>query len=158
MSVLDSIVQNNYELSRVAQGSQTLKSVVTFEVAAADSDGSVYRVIESFPSEAVITNILVGNDAITSGTDYDIGFYDVESGSVVDKDILADGLNLSSAHASGSELSGISAVDVADRAKPVYLLLGKTVANKKPAYDLCFTANTVGSVAGTITAIVEYLI
>lgn len=158
MAVEDKIVQNDYELARAAKGSPVLRAVVSFEVAAADDDGSVYRIIEGLPSEAYNINVEVANDAITGGTDYDIGFYDVESGAVVDKDELADGLDLSSAHASGSELSGISAIDVANRAKTVWELLGLTIATRKTAYDLCVTANIVGSGAGTVTLIVTYQI
>lgn len=123
----------------------------TEEVAAADADGDVYRFFRAVPADAKIVDLLVFNDAITAGTDYDIGFYESNSGAVVDKDALLDGGDLSSAHAAGSGLSGISAVDVANLVKPIYELAGHTAATKKPSYDICVTANTVGSAAGTIT-------
>jgi hypothetical protein len=108
-------------------------------------------------ANSIITDVKIGNDKITSGTSYDVGFYNVESGAVVDADELAATLDLSSAHASGSELSAISAVDVANIGKKVYELLGLTASTKAVAYDLCITANTVGSAAGTITVFVEWI-
>lgn len=160
MAVVDKyVILDTYPnaISANAGGSGDLrKSVISFEVAAADDDGSVYRLMQ-INANSIITDIKIGNDEITSGTSYDVGFYNVESGAVVDADELAATLDLSSAHASGSELSGISAVDVANRGKKVYELLGLTSTTKAVAYDLCITANTVGSAAGTITVFVEWI-
>lgn len=144
-------------ISAIAGGSGDLrKAVISFEVAAADDDGSVYRLMP-ISANSIITDVKIGNDEITAGTSYDVGFYNVESGAVVDADELGAALNLSSAHVSGSELSGISAVDVANRGKKVYELLGLTATTKAAAYDLCITANTVGTAAGTITVFVEWI-
>jgi hypothetical protein len=160
MAVVDKyVILDTYPnaISANAGGSGDLrKSVISFEVAAADDDGSVYRLMQ-INANSIITDVKIGNDKITSGTSYDVGFYNVESGAVVDADELAATLDLSSAHASGSELSGISAVDVANRGKKVYELLGLTSTTKAVAYDLCITANTVGSAAGTITVFVEWI-
>jgi hypothetical protein len=140
-----------------ANGAGSLRRmIVSFEVAAADDDGSVYRIAQ-IPAHSIITNVQIANDAITGGNDYDIGFYGTDYGAVVDVDELADGLDLSSAHVSGSELSGISAVDVANRGKQVYDLLGLTAQTRAEAYDLAVTANTAGSAAGTVTVIVDYI-
>lgn len=160
MAVVDKyVILDTYPnaISANAGGSGDLrKSVISFEVAATDDDGSVYRLMP-ISANSIITDVKIGNDDITSGTSYDVGFYNVEGGAVVDKDELGAALNLSSAHASGSELSGISAVDVANRGKKVYELLGLTATTKAAAYDLCITANTVGTAAGTITVFVEWI-
>lgn len=146
-----------YSISANAGGSGDLRSaVISFEVAAADDDGSVYRLMQ-INANSIITNVKFCNDAITAATDYDFGFYDVESGAVVDADELADGLDISSGNASGSEASAMTAVDIANRGKKVYSLLGKTASTKAVAYDLAITANTVGTAAGTVTVFVEYL-
>lgn len=166
MSVINAYMDANYVAGKLADaaqlvGSPSRKMVATFEVAAADSDGSIYRVFKGLNPNIVVTNILVGNDAITSGTDYDIGLYGVldydNVGAVVNANVFADGLNLSSAHVSGSELSGISNVDVANRGKRLYEIAGHTSITKLPGYDLAVTANTVGSAAGTITVLLEYV-
>jgi len=137
-------------------GVPIVMAVITVTIASGDSDNSVYRLIKDLPSSAQIIDIKVGNTAITSGTDYDIGFHGVNYGTVVDKDILADGLNLSSAHAGGAELSGIGKVTADIRYKRVFELLGCTLANRQANYDLTLTANTVGSADGTVVVIVTY--
>lgn len=128
----------------------------TEEIAAADDNGSVYRFFKNFPDTAVIHKIEVANDAITDGTDYDFGVYTTDSGAVVDKDLLADGVDLSSANAIGSEASLLTAIDAADLKKPLFELAGKTSANRVGSYDLCLTGNTVGTAAGTVTIAVYF--
>lgn len=167
MAVIDAYQNADYVAGKLADAAQLLgspvrKMVGTFEVAAADSDGSKYRVFKALSPDIIITDIKVGNDAITGGTVYDIGLYGVLDydgiGAVVSANCFANDLDMSSAHASGSELSGISAVDVANRGKRLYQIAGHTQLTKLPAYDLVVTAATVGSGAGTITLIVEYVI
>ncbi len=121
---------------------------VTFEVAAADDDLSVYRVCR-VPSNAVIKSIAVWNDAITSGTDYDIGLYDINSGAVVDKDLFTDGSTMATAR---DNVEQLTAPAIEEIHKPIweYAALSLTKDPKKE-YDLAVTANTVGTAAGTIT-------
>ena len=78
-------------------GAQTFTAVGTAVVVAADDNGSVYRVLADIPSNAVPINICIHHGPITGGTDYDLGLYGVNSGAVVDNDILADGGDLSTA-------------------------------------------------------------
>ena len=130
----------------------------TFEVAAADDDGSVYRVFKNVNPHILVLKVDVTNDAITSGTDYDIGLYETGvAGTVLDKDVLADGLDLSSANAVGSELSGLSAVDAANAEKALFELVSESIGALKGGYDIAVTANTVGSAAGTVSLAVWYL-
>lgn len=132
---------------------------VTFEIAAADSDGSIYRLFKSLDPCLIPISVEIYNDAITGGTDFDLGFYEtVEAGgAVIDKDVLKDGADLSSAHASGSALDGLGSVDVADRVKRIFELCGHTLTTRKPGYDMALTANTVGSGAGTVTVIAIFV-
>lgn len=121
----------------------------TFEVAAADDDGSIYK-LANVGSNMIPLWVKVNNDAITGSTDWDLGFY-TEAGVVVDKDILANTLDLSSAHVFGSELDAMENLGVEKAGQKVWEILGKTVNNKDNAYVLALTANTVGSAAGTVT-------
>lgn len=127
----------------------------TFEVAAADDNGSVYGLFR-LPAELVLTELEVWNDAITLGTDYDIGLYLVGGqttgpGAVITKDVFLNGGDMSSARAS-APLDGLSALAIEYRGiRKIYEHAGHTMATKKPEYALCVTANTVGSAAGTIT-------
>jgi hypothetical protein len=122
----------------------------TFEVAAADDDGSIYK-LAKLGANLVPLQLKVNNDAITAGTDYDLGLYK-EDGVVADKDLFADGADLSSAHAMGSELDGLTNLGIENVGKCLYELLGLTVATRtQDSYVLALTANTVGSAAGTIS-------
>jgi hypothetical protein len=148
-----------------AQGGHVHKLVQTFEVAAGDDDGSVYRLFKEIPATAVLVSAQILNDAITGGTDYDLGLYKPGAGGdVVDKDVLADGEDLSSANSRISPADGLGAVDLADVNKPLWQLSSApeggspyTVENKPQAFDIALTANTVGTGAGTITAILEFV-
>lgn len=159
MAVQDKYVSTEkFRKSRNDKGMVLHSATVLVSIAAADDDTSVYRVFENMSSSSIITNIMIGNTAITAGTDYDVGVYETGvGGAVVDKDIFADGLDLSSAHIRGAEISGIAAVSIANSQKNLYTLLGKTLANNKMAYDICLTANTVGTADGTILVTIEYL-
>lgn len=144
-----------------SHGYRTITSAGSFEIAADDDDGSIYR-IDRIPADAIITKIELNADTITGGTDYDLGFYDVSTsvanGAAVDKDVLLDGGDFSSGFARGSEKNGLSDVAIGNLGKKVYELLGKTVSNMKPEYDLALTANTVGTGAGTVEYLIEYAI
>lgn len=164
MAVINDYVQTEVAAKKLASalesnGADMKTVVVTFEIAAADDNASVYRLIKGINPDLVVVNALLGNDVITGGTDFDLGVYETlddngGGGTVIDKDCFLDGGNLSSAHASGAELTAISAVDVANRAMTIEEVLYSTVtAGRKRSYDLCLTANTVGSGAGTVTLI-----
>lgn len=155
MAVINDYVNSDYKSGKLldakSNGGTSLKTfVISFEVAASDDDGSVYRLM-SIPSTASIFDLAISNDAITGGTDYDIGLYDTsDNGSaVVDKDLFADGLDLSSA---GDKANANTAPDIADIGKKIweYSALSLT-ENPSKEYDLAITANTVGTAAGTIT-------
>lgn len=128
--------------------------VGTVEVAAADDDGSTYKLALSVPSSFRPIEATIMCDAITGGTDYDVGVYDPADGVVVDKDILVDGQTLATA---SRVLDGLSAVNIADigALKSLAELLGLTPSTAKPAYDIVLTGNTVGTAAGTVTYILK---
>src|SRR4051812_28967864 len=105
-------VENKYVNSRVNAGKREISSLAglgekpvvirtTFEVAAADSDGSVYRIARGIPTRCRIGKIEIANDAITGGTDWDLGFYLTDDttgvgqvpvgGAVLDADVLMNG-------------------------------------------------------------------
>ena len=127
----------------------------TFEVAAADSDGSIYK-IAKLKSNMVPKELKLNCDAMTAATDYDIGFY-TEAGVAADADILMDGENISTGYGIGSEINCLSNLAIANIGKKIWELLGKTVANKDDAYIWAITANTVGTDAGTISLRGEFI-
>lgn len=139
----------------VGTGERTVTAFNNFEVAAADDDTSVYRLFKGVPTTARIQTIEIVNDAITAGTDYDLGFYhtaqaDGTDGAVIDKDILVDGASMASARAITAPLIALTNLDLADLDKPIWELLGFDQFSRPHEVDLCLTANTVGTAAGTI--------
>lgn len=162
MSVINAYVEANIAAGKLAAAAQSTGAeerqiLVTFNPAAADSDGSIYRIAKALSPDLILRNALICNEVVTGGTDWDLGLYeplnDAGVGAVVIKDCYLNGGDLSSAHASGSELSAISAVAAADRVKRIYEIAGHTQTTKKAAYDIALTANVVGSGTGAITVL-----
>ena len=133
---------------------EIIRIVGAVSVAAADDNGSTYLVAKDIPSSFRPVKCTIMTDAITGGTDYDLGFYSSQDGSVVSKDILVNGQDLSSA---SRTIDGLSAVDIADigALKTIAELLGLTPSTAKSSYDLVLTGNTVGSAAGDVVIILE---
>lgn len=129
----------------------------TVEVAAADSDGSVFRFVR-LPSGARIKSIRVFADAITGGTSFDCGIYRnaLDGGAVVDADAFASAVDLSAGSTSGVELV-FEAQDIANIEKRLWEVAAAT-ADPFYEYDICLTANTVGTAAGTISLSVDYVV
>lgn len=160
-------VENKYVNSNIAAGtfanatynSRTKKIIQTFEIAAADDDGSVYR-IAKINSNEVLLSATIMCDAITGGTDFDLGIYKPTTvaavGAVVDKDIFMDGQTLASA---SKTIDGLQTVAIENRVLNVVDLLNvvntTTLANSNQEYDIALTGNTVGTAAGTVTVILE---
>lgn len=129
-------------------------------VAAADDDGSIYLVGE-IPGEAVILDVRCLNKAITAGTDYDLGLYNVD-GTVYSADKILNGIDMSSARTAFTSLAPDFGADNCE--KMVFEHLGHVskvvpgsgeVAAKK-SYRLGLKANTVGSAAGSIVLQILY--
>jgi hypothetical protein len=144
-----------------SHGYRTVTSIGSFEIAAADDNGSVYR-LDRLPADAIITKVELTADEITGGTDFELGFYDVSTsiaaGAEVDKDVLLGTTSFASGFARGSAKNGLADVAIGNLGKKIYELLGKTISNMKPEYDLALTTNTVGTGAGTVEYLIEYAI
>lgn len=124
----------------------------TLEIAAADDNGSTYLLFQNVPASFRPTELTVMCDAITGGTDFDIGLFNSTDGVEADDDILMDGQTLASASRS---LDGLQTVNIADIGKTLAELLGLTPSTAKAGYDIVLTGNTVGTAAGTVTAILK---
>lgn len=138
-------------------GAQPAVAVALLAIAAADDDASVYRVFSDIPGEWIPYRIDIKNEAITGGTDYDLGLYKTNSGAVIDKDIFASTLDMSAA-ASSTPKDGLENVsDLTDLKKKIYEHAGDTLTTKLEGYDIALTANTVGSIAGDILVIGHFI-
>lgn len=127
----------------------------SFEVAAADDDGSIYR-FARISAQAIVVGVYMNNDAITAGTDYDLGIYKTLDlgGAVIDKDCLIDGMSMATDRTAGAWVVPTVA-DGANMGKRVGILAGKTADNINTlgGVDVAFTGNTVGTAAGTIAGV-----
>lgn len=156
-------VEDKYTNADLADGSKAIPALSTgaeevvlstiASVAAADDDGSKYR-LARVNANFIPTDFQVTNTAITGGTDYEIGIYNTKDGPLAgaakDIDVLLGTTSMASARAEGSGVSGLSAVAVADSQKRLWELAGDTAADHPSEYDIVLTANTVGTVAGTV--------
>lgn len=137
-----------------ANGQEIIRMIATVELAAADDDGSKYRLFKDVPSSFKPLACTVMCDAITGGTDFELGVYDRNLGAVVNKGLFMTNQTLATA---SRVLNGLAAVDIADigAKKSIAELLSLTPTTAKPAYDIVLTGDTVGSGAGTVTVILE---
>lgn len=137
-------------------GQKLIVLTQTEEIASADDNGSVYRFFKDVPSNLIPVEITISCDAITGGTDYDLGLYKVGvGGAAVDKDVLMDGQTLASAltRATGHQL-GLANVNIADATKTLGELSAQTDVDT--SYDIALTGNTAGTAAGTVTIIAVF--
>ncbi|NCD16506.1 MAG: hypothetical protein EOL91_04180 [Actinobacteria bacterium] len=159
MAVEDKKVYESTTRKPASEESGAIKKTIQqlVSVAAADSDGSIYR-IAKLPASAVILDVRYMNSAITAGTDYDLGLYGVDGGAVVDKDILDDGLSFTVAATAAALKQGLTNVAIADRLDQLYELAGDSTGSYPGQYDIALTANTVGSADGTVYVEIDYII
>ncbi len=140
--------------SHAFHGGATRKSILSEEIAAADDDLSVYRYFR-VPATWVVVAITCMHDTITSASDYDCGLYiPGVGGAAKDKDVFADGVDISTGARTTDMLQ---TVNVADIGKQIFEHAGDSESAKLSDYDLALTANTVGSIAGTVTLIAEFV-
>lgn len=155
----DTYANSNLEAGSKAAAPAVLTDMAgfaqSFETAATYAIGDVVRICR-LPVSVVIAELDVLHDAITGGSDVDIGFYEAgDDGAVIDKDILTDGDNLTVA----GSADGLQTVDKANRAKTIKELIEAVSGSdfNKPEVDLAFTFNSDVSAAGTITVIGKLL-
>ena len=132
------------------------ESVASVEVAAADDDNSVYRFVR-VPSNARISSVEYANDAITGGTDYNVGVFETAAndGAAVSENLFADALDLSSANAFTACTYETTATNISKVDQELWQLLGLAKDPGKE-YDICAKGITVGSGAGTIALRVKF--
>jgi hypothetical protein len=162
-------VENKYVNSDVADGKKVnsafnegqnpIKMVCTFEVAAADDDGSVFRLFKNVNPDLIPVSITLLNDAITGCTSVDLGLYEPLElgGAEIDKNVFLAAEDINGGNARSSAVDGLTAVAIENVQKKIYELAGHTLATRKKGYDICLTANTIGSAAGTISVIAEFI-
>lgn len=139
------------------QGAQLDCAVGTAEVAAADDDNSVYRMVR-VSSSVRMHSVKVMSDAIAGGTAYDVGLYKTaeNGGAAVDADFFVAGLNLSSGNTVPVEVTFGNALGIEMIENRLWEALGLT-QDPFTEYDICFTGTTVGTGAGTLSLKAEWV-
>jgi len=137
-------------------GGRIYEKVGTVEIAAADDNASVFRFMRVHSSWR-ISSIELFNDAIASGSAFDCGLYQTaeNGGAAVDADCYATDVSLTSARTTPTDLR-FEAMDIANIEKRVFEDGGLT-SDPGRWYDLCLTADTIGTAAGTVSLRVRYV-
>lgn len=133
---------------------QVITGVV--EVAAADSDGSTYRILR-LPSTAVLVSLEIASDALGTSAAYNVGVYDIDGGAAVDEDEFGSAISLSSAVAWTHILEEAAPTDKEKIGKPLWERLGLSADSAK-AYDIVATGTTAGDAAGSICLRATYFL
>lgn len=158
MAVENKYVDANTVLGNTAEpganGHEVIRYVANAAVAAADDDGSIYRLFKDIPNSFRPTRIRVLTDGITGGTDYELGLYDRNLGAVVSKGLFMTNQTMASASRAIDGLANVSVLNIGNKAT-IAELLSLTPSTAKPAYDIALTADTVGAAAGNVTVILE---
>lgn len=123
-------------------------------IAAGDDDTSVFFLLPVH-SSWVVTSIKLYHDAITGGTDFNVGLYKAD---LTDKDenCYADAISLATASTAGTEVA-FEARDVALMGQRVWQDAGDT-ADPGLWYMLALTGVTVGTAAGDVVVDLTYTI
>ena len=166
MAVEDKYVSSNVnggklEIPALSGGDRLHTVTQIFEIAAADDNNSVYR-LATLPATAIITEIRIFNDAITGGTDFNLGIYEAGEGKPAkDDNIFGDAIDLSSANSfsgSGVGLNGLENLDIADANKNLRELTPTPdPIGSHTSYDIALTGITVGTAAGTVRVVISYV-
>jgi hypothetical protein len=122
-------------------------------ILAADVDTNNFRMAR-LPSNAVIKDIKVLCDAITGGTDYDLGvaYTPNKGGAIIDGDCLMDGQTLATA---SKVLDGFSAPAIENRDRELWEHAG-LLADPNTNLDIVLTANTIGTADGDVVVEIFY--
>lgn len=153
------IVAEKKAVAAFSQGAQDYTAIIAFEVAVADDDGSIYRLMKNIAPDMIIEKIEIFNDAITGGTDWDLGLYKNldRGGAVITADVFVNGVSLASARVHGAGVDGLTNVNIVDAVKRIYEHAGDTLNTRELGYDLALTANVVGAAAGTIVVKIKFV-
>lgn len=137
-----------------ANGHEVTRFIANAVIAAADDDGSIYRLFKNVPSSFRPTRITVLTDGITGGTDYELGIYQTDLGAVVSKGLFMTGQTMATASRTIDGLANVSVANIGNKAS-IAELLSLTPTTARASYDVALTGDTVGSGAGNITVIME---
>jgi hypothetical protein len=130
----------------------------SFEVAAADSDGSIYRIARIGANMIPVSITIMGDDALDI-TSVDVGLYECgPAGAAVDIDCFADGLAVNGDSIDTADLApnGLVSLPIDDLGKKCWEITSVVAAKsytaaKHPSeFDLAITAKSEPGAAATV--------
>ena len=135
---------------------RTRTSKATVAVLAADDDTSVFRFVRVHSSWSVVS-IQILNDAIAAATVYHCGLHQTAAngGAVLDADCYASSVDINAGTTAWLELA-YEARNITAVGQRVYED-GGVSTDPNIYYDITLTGATVGTAAGDITMVVQYL-
>lgn len=141
--------------SGLLAGGAVLHQKATLEVAAADDNNSVYRFFRLHTSWTLL-QLLLWNDAIASGTDFDIGAHDTAAngGAVILVNAWGDAVSMASARVAPLDIT-FEQLNVDKIEKKIWEQLGLSTDPRKYV-DITATGVTVGTAAGTLSMLCYY--
>jgi hypothetical protein len=160
MAVVDLKVNSEAEAGRndVVSGKEI---VVPFfhTTGVADSIGSVVRLACGIPADAIVTEISIWSDGVTSLNDVDVGVYKNESlgGGVIDADCFGDALDLSGSVAKTVINGGLVTLANGDYGKTIFNQVGTTLMPVRVPVDICLTFKVATSEADQIAGRVKFI-
>lgn len=138
-------------------GAPLKEKVATLEVGGTETAGSVFRFVR-VRSSCRVSSVEWAADAMTGFTAADIGVYDTKDngGAVVTDNLWANNVNISAGAAFTDATYNTTATNIAVVTQRLWELLG-LAADPYKDYDICITADTIGSAAGTLSLRVRYV-
>ena len=145
-----------------ANNSGAKVSVITalVNITATDLANSTWK-IARVASATSIHQIYIDCTAITGGTDFSLGLYNVSNDTsvaptAIDPALFASTLNFATAQ---RNINGLTGISVANVGKYLWELTGLSlIENPNKLYDIVLKANTIGTTAGSVSFKIEYKI
>lgn len=133
-------------------GSDEIVIVAQIAITNGDGAGSIYR-IGQVPSNYIPVEGEINCEAITGLTDADLGLYETDEhgGAVLDKDLLVDGVDLSSALVPGAGHDALKSIGVTNIGKRLCDI--STIADgsaERQSYMLALTAVAAPGATGVV--------
>lgn len=140
-----------------SRGKKVSTVVAQISITATAAAGDIHKLARGIPIDAHVLGLRLprGSAQIVGLSDVDFGFYRQDTEAVLDKDILADGVDFDAAAKTGpQDVLGENLTH--DLTKKIKDLLDLET-NEEPSggVDLCATINAEGAGTGTITVYVD---
>lgn len=145
-------------------GTEFVHMFMTFAVDPTDSATSVYRLFKELDPNLIPVEFCLASAALTGGTSYSLGLYRTSSpgnaGAVLSANVFMNAQTLITAITSLNPKVAIDAlanVGIANMGRKLYEHAGHTVKTRLTGYDLCLTANTPSTVAGSVSIACKFM-